>query len=102
MGDLRPEKAVCVWFPKMAAISLRRADRRRKIDVSAKEKDKGPTKATTTKLVYQIFDTFFSEQIEKDDMEDKENAFKRRRCGVCEVSRPSHSPEPSLGLLRCM
>ncbi|XP_035299384.1 DNA (cytosine-5)-methyltransferase 1 isoform X5 [Cricetulus griseus] len=71
----------------LAGVTLgqRRADRRRKIDVSAKEKDKGPTKATTTKLVYQIFDTFFSEQIEKDDMEDKENAFKRRRCGVCEV-----------------
>lgn len=50
------------------------------------DKDKGPTKATTTKLVYLIFDTFFSEQIEKDEREDdKENAMKRRRCGVCEV-----------------
>uniref|UniRef100_A0A8B9TKH1 DNA (cytosine-5)-methyltransferase n=1 Tax=Anas platyrhynchos TaxID=8839 RepID=A0A8B9TKH1_ANAPL len=50
------------------------------------DKDKGPTKATTTKLVYLIFDTFFSEQIEKDEKEDdKENAMKRRRCGVCEV-----------------
>lgn len=56
---------------------------------STKEKDKAPTKATTTKLVYQIFDTFFSEQIEKYDKEDKENAMKRRRCGVCEVSRPA-------------
>lgn len=87
MGDLRPEKAVYVWFPKMVAICLRRAERRHNLKDSTKEKDKGPTKATTTKLVYQIFDTFFSEQIEKDDKEDKENACKRRRCGVCEVSR---------------
>nr|XP_023408217.1 DNA (cytosine-5)-methyltransferase 1 isoform X3 [Loxodonta africana] len=72
---------------KLAGVTLgqRRAERRQTIRHSAKEKDKGPTKATTTKLVYQIFDTFFAEQIEKDDREDKENTFKRRRCGVCEV-----------------
>ncbi|XP_073076287.1 DNA (cytosine-5)-methyltransferase 1 isoform X6 [Manis javanica] len=72
---------------KLAGVTLgrRRAERRQTIGHSAREKDKGPTKATTTKLVYQIFDTFFAEQIEKDDREDKENAFKRRRCGVCEV-----------------
>ncbi|XP_055457303.1 DNA (cytosine-5)-methyltransferase 1 [Psammomys obesus] len=71
----------------LAGVTLgqRRAERRNISKHSAKEKDKGPTKATTTKLVYQIFDTFFSEQIEKDDKEDKENACKRRRCGVCEV-----------------
>uniref|UniRef100_A0AAY4B461 DNA (cytosine-5)-methyltransferase n=1 Tax=Denticeps clupeoides TaxID=299321 RepID=A0AAY4B461_9TELE len=47
------------------------------------EKDnKGPTKATTTKLVYQIFDTFFSDQI---DQNDKDGGAKRQRCGVCEV-----------------
>lgn len=69
-------------------LSPRRAERRQTIRQPAKEKDKGPTKATTTKLVYQIFDTFFAEQIEKDDKEDKENAFKRRRCGVCEVTSP--------------
>ena len=28
-------------------------------------------------------------KIEKDDKEDKENAFKRRRCGVCEVTLPT-------------
>ncbi|XP_053320799.1 DNA (cytosine-5)-methyltransferase 1 isoform X2 [Spea bombifrons] len=70
---------------KLAGVTLgkRRAARRQAIKHPTKiTKDKGPTKATTTKLVYQIFDTFFSEQIEKD--EDKENA-KRRRCGVCEV-----------------
>ncbi|XP_049981417.1 DNA (cytosine-5)-methyltransferase 1 isoform X4 [Alexandromys fortis] len=72
---------------KLAGVTLgqRRAERRYNLKDSTKEKDKGPTKATTTKLVYQIFDTFFSEQIEKDDKEDKENACKRRRCGVCEV-----------------
>lgn len=79
----------------MVVVSLRRATRRTVIN-SAKVKRKGPTKATTTKLVYQIFDTFFSEQIEKDDKEDKENAMKRRRCGVCEVSGPSLA-----ALLRC-
>lgn len=75
---------------KLAGITLgkRRAERRQTIRHSAKEKDKVPTKATTTKMVYQIFDTFFAEQIEKDDKEDKENAFKRRRCGVCEVISP--------------
>ncbi|NWX44465.1 DNMT1 methyltransferase, partial [Steatornis caripensis] len=68
-------------------LGRRRAVRRQAIRHPTKiDKDKGPTKATTTKLVYLIFDTFFSEQIEKDEKEDdKENAMKRRRCGVCEV-----------------
>ncbi|NXG89846.1 DNMT1 methyltransferase, partial [Stercorarius parasiticus] len=74
---------------KLAGVTLgkRRAVRRQAIRHPTKiDKDKGPTKATTTKLVYLIFDTFFSEQIEKDEREDdKENAMKRRRCGVCEV-----------------
>lgn len=62
---------------------FRRAARRQAIRHPTKiDKDKGPTKATTTKLVYQIFDTFFSEEI---DQNDKENGSKRRRCGVCEV-----------------
>lgn len=69
-------------------LARRRAVRRQAIRHPTKiDKDKGPTKATTTKLVYLIFDTFFSEQIEKDEKEDdKENAMKRRRCGVCEVT----------------
>ncbi|NWY51511.1 DNMT1 methyltransferase, partial [Chionis minor] len=75
---------------KLAGVTLgkRRAVRRQAIRHPTKiDKDKGPTKATTTKLVYLIFDTFFSEQIEKDEREDdKENAMKRRRCGVCEVT----------------
>uniref|UniRef100_A0A674HHF7 DNA (cytosine-5)-methyltransferase n=1 Tax=Taeniopygia guttata TaxID=59729 RepID=A0A674HHF7_TAEGU len=74
---------------KLAGVTLgkRRAVRRQAIRHPTRiDKDKGPTKATTTKLVYLIFDTFFSEQIEKDEREeDKENATKRRRCGVCEV-----------------
>lgn len=82
----------CAFF--LTYLSLRRAERRRTIGHSTKEKDKGPTKATTTKLVYQIFDTFFAEQIEKDDKEDKENAFKRRRCGVCEVTLPKPALPP--------
>uniref|UniRef100_A0A672RP14 DNA (cytosine-5)-methyltransferase n=1 Tax=Sinocyclocheilus grahami TaxID=75366 RepID=A0A672RP14_SINGR len=48
------------------------------------EKDsKGPTKATTTKLVYQIFDTFFSDQIDQNNKDG--GGVKRHRCGVCEV-----------------
>ncbi|XP_054859328.1 DNA (cytosine-5)-methyltransferase 1 isoform X2 [Eublepharis macularius] len=74
---------------KLAGVTLgkRRAARRQAIRHPTKiDKDKGPTKATTTKLVYLIFDTFFSEQIEKNEREeDKENHTKRRRCGVCEV-----------------
>uniref|UniRef100_A0A4W3HR48 DNA (cytosine-5)-methyltransferase 1 n=1 Tax=Callorhinchus milii TaxID=7868 RepID=A0A4W3HR48_CALMI len=70
---------------KLAGVTLgkRRAARRQAIRHPTKiDKDKGPTKATTTSLVYQIFDTFFSEQI---DQNDKENGLKRQRCGVCEV-----------------
>lgn len=63
----------------------RRAARRQAIRHPTKiEKDsKGPTKATTTKLVCQIFDTFFSDQIEQNDKEVV--GVKRHRCGVCEV-----------------
>lgn len=62
----------------------RRAARRQAIRHPTKiEKDvKGPTKATTTKLVYQIFDAFFAEQI---DQNNKDGGLKRQRCGVCEV-----------------
>lgn len=70
-------------FHGVPTLSHRRAARRQAIRHPTKiDKDKGPTKATTTKLVSQIFDTFFSDQI---DQEDKENVVKRRRCGVCEV-----------------
>uniref|UniRef100_A0A4W3I946 DNA (cytosine-5)-methyltransferase n=1 Tax=Callorhinchus milii TaxID=7868 RepID=A0A4W3I946_CALMI len=66
---------------KLAGVTL--GKRRQAIRHPTKiDKDKGPTKATTTSLVYQIFDTFFSEQI---DQNDKENGLKRQRCGVCEV-----------------
>uniref|UniRef100_A0A671WZ84 DNA (cytosine-5)-methyltransferase n=1 Tax=Sparus aurata TaxID=8175 RepID=A0A671WZ84_SPAAU len=72
---------------KLAGVTLgkRRAARRQAIRHPTKiEKDsKGPTKATTTTLVYQIFDTFFSDQIEQNDKESM--GAKRQRCGVCEV-----------------
>ena len=70
---------------KLAGVILekRQAERCQAIGHSAK-KDKGPTKATTTKLLYQIFDTFSAEQIEKDD-KDKKNAFKCRLCGICKI-----------------
>lgn len=75
------------WDHKVSSFD-RRAARRQAIRHPTKiEKDsKGPTKATTTKLVYQIFDTFFSDQIEQNDKEG--GASKRQRCGVCEVSYP--------------
>ena len=75
----------------------RRAARRQAICHPTKiEKDsKGPTKATTTKLVYQIFDTFFSDQIEQND---KESGVKRQRCGVCEVNDSDWSPAVKTGL----
>lgn len=64
----------------------RRAARRQAIRHPTRiEKDvKGPTKATTTKLVYQIFDAFFAEQIDQNNKEG--GGVKRQRCGVCEVS----------------
>ncbi|KAM9087807.1 LOW QUALITY PROTEIN: all-trans-retinol dehydrogenase [NAD(+)] ADH4-like [Megaptera novaeangliae] len=71
---------------KLAGVILgkRQAERCQTIGHSAKKKDKGPTKATTTKLLYQIFDTFSAEQIEMDD-KDKKNVFKRRLCGICKI-----------------
>uniref|UniRef100_A0A673YD48 DNA (cytosine-5)-methyltransferase n=1 Tax=Salmo trutta TaxID=8032 RepID=A0A673YD48_SALTR len=72
---------------KLAGVTLgkRRAARRQAIRHPTKiEKDSkgGPTRATTTKLVYKIFDTFFSDQI---DQNEKDGGTKRQRCGVCEV-----------------
>uniref|UniRef100_A0A8C7CI06 DNA (cytosine-5)-methyltransferase n=1 Tax=Oncorhynchus kisutch TaxID=8019 RepID=A0A8C7CI06_ONCKI len=72
---------------KLAGVTLgkRRAARRQAIRHPTKiERDSkgGPTRATTTKLVYKIFDTFFSDQI---DQNEKDGGIKRQRCGVCEV-----------------
>lgn len=73
--------------PNHLLLSLhRRAARRQAIRHPTKiEKDSkgGPTRATTTKLVYKIFDTFFSDQI---DQNEKDGGIKRQRCGVCEVT----------------
>lgn len=76
----------CIRFPISLPPYSRRAARRQAIRHPTKiEKDlKGPTKATTTKLVYQIFDTFFAEQIDQNNKEG--GGLKRQRCGVCEVS----------------
>lgn len=41
----------------------------------------------------------FSEQIETDEkQEDKENMFKRRRCGVCEVGQATVTRDTGMGL----
>lgn len=80
-SPLNSNKHIYIYF-----FFYRRAARRQAIRHPTKiEKDsKGPTKATTTTLVYQIFDTFFSDQIEQNDKES--GGSKRHRCGVCEVS----------------
>ncbi|XP_074116994.1 DNA (cytosine-5)-methyltransferase 1-like [Sminthopsis crassicaudata] len=72
---------------KLAGVTLgqRRAARRQAMKHAPKtSKKKGPSKVTTTKLVYQIFDSLFSEEIDKNG-QDVEMAVKRRRCGICEV-----------------
>ncbi|XP_044540853.1 DNA (cytosine-5)-methyltransferase 1-like [Gracilinanus agilis] len=71
----------------LAGVTLgqRRAARRQAMKHTKKVKAKAPTKATTTKLVYQIFDSLFPEEIDRQGKEDKESAMRRRRCGVCEV-----------------
>uniref|UniRef100_A0A672RNF0 DNA (cytosine-5)-methyltransferase n=1 Tax=Sinocyclocheilus grahami TaxID=75366 RepID=A0A672RNF0_SINGR len=66
---------------KLAGVTLGKRSIRHPTKI---EKDsKGPTKATTTKLVYQIFDTFFSDQIDQNNKDG--GGVKRHRCGVCEV-----------------
>lgn len=77
-------KMVCLQLITFI-LFFRRAARRQAIRHPTKiEKDsKGPTKATTTKLVYQIFDTFFSDQIDQNNKDG--GGVKRQRCGVCEV-----------------
>ncbi len=74
-----------VYLLLITFLFFRRAARRQAIRHPTKiEKDnKGPTKATTTKLVYQIFDTFFSDQIDQNNKDG--GGVKRQRCGVCEV-----------------
>ncbi|XP_052586847.1 DNA (cytosine-5)-methyltransferase 1-like [Peromyscus californicus insignis] len=69
---------------QLAKVTLGQKQGERRLKWSQKKR-KEPTKATTTKLVYQIFENFFPEEIEKDDKDKKENAFKRRPCGICEV-----------------
>ncbi|XP_072458541.1 DNA (cytosine-5)-methyltransferase 1-like [Notamacropus eugenii] len=67
-------------------LGQRRALRRQDIKHAIKvDKGKAPSKATTTKLVSQIFDSVFSEEIDKNGQDDEGTAVKRRRCGVCEV-----------------
>lgn len=47
---------------------------------------KGPSwsKAVTTKLVNDVFEQFFSDQIDKKNIKD-DKAPKKKRCGVCEA-----------------
>lgn len=42
------------------------------------------SKATTTNLVREVFETFFADQIAKDEKE-KDKGPKKKRCGVCEA-----------------
>ena len=54
------------------------------------QKNKKPswTKATTTRLVNNMFETFFTEQLAGDDLK-LPSGPKRRRCGVCEACQLS-------------
>ena len=54
---------------------------KRQLRREVRPKNAGPTKATTTKLVSDIFDSIFQGQLD-----DKVGGVKRRRCGVCEVT----------------
>ncbi|KAF3421234.1 hypothetical protein E2986_06562 [Frieseomelitta varia] len=90
-ASARPEDSLLITSPCMRAlvtlagvtlnkrIALRRTQPR-----DSKNKKITWTKATTTKLVNNMFETFFSDQIAKNN--DKEmSGPKRHRCGVCET-----------------
>lgn len=59
--------------------AMRKTERKRKGDRKPEW-----TKATTTELVRNVFDTFFVDQIDNEDEKGKVGP-RRRRCGVCEV-----------------
>ncbi|XP_076281112.1 DNA (cytosine-5)-methyltransferase PliMCI [Lasioglossum baleicum] len=94
-ASARPEDPLLITSPCMRAlvtlagvtlnkrIALRRIQPR-----DQKNKKIGWTKATTTKLVKNMFEIFFSEQLATNNEKDM-FAPKRQRCGVCEMCQLS-------------
>nr|CAH7742222.1 unnamed protein product [Callosobruchus chinensis] len=71
---------------KMAGVTFRKNKKMR--NNGKKEiKYKAPkwTKAVTTKLVRDVFEHFFTGQLDKRDITDENKGPKRRRCGICEA-----------------
>lgn len=67
-------KLAGVTFGKRRA--MRRTERK-----DVKKKSAGWSKATTTALVQEVFESFFLEQLDKT----KDQTVRRKRCGVCEA-----------------
>ncbi|CAG9855238.1 unnamed protein product [Phyllotreta striolata] len=65
---------------EMARVSFKKHKKIKPFKVSRKKKSNIMTKAVTTKLVKDVFECFFPEQIESKDL-----AVKKMRCGVCEA-----------------
>ncbi|XP_024944997.1 DNA (cytosine-5)-methyltransferase PliMCI isoform X2 [Cephus cinctus] len=90
-SSARPEDPLLITTPCMRALvnlagvtlgkrlASRRAQRR-----DQKHKKPTWTRATTTQLVNNMFETFFTEQLAKDNAKEPSGP-KRRRCGVCEA-----------------
>lgn len=70
---------------KMAGVTFEKRHRIRRFEnKGVKKKIKSWSKATTTPLVKDVFETFFPNQIAVNEKE-KEQGFRRKRCGVCEA-----------------
>ncbi|KAB0805238.1 hypothetical protein PPYR_02208 [Photinus pyralis] len=70
---------------EMAGVTFRVRKRMRKIEnkTGIKKKPSAWSKATTTKLVQEVFETFFPDQIDRKENDDK--GPRRKRCGICEA-----------------
>ncbi|KAL2747796.1 DNA (cytosine-5)-methyltransferase PliMCI isoform X1 [Vespula maculifrons] len=94
-ASARPEDPLLITNACMRAlVSLagitvgKKAAMRRVQQKHQKEKKPSWTKATTTKLVNNTFETFFTDQLAKDDEKDVAGP-RRHRCGVCEACQQS-------------
>ncbi|KAK5639618.1 hypothetical protein RI129_012110 [Pyrocoelia pectoralis] len=72
----------------MAGVTFRARKKMRKMENKGVKKKPMPwSKATTTKLVQEVFETFFPDQIDKKENDDK--GPRRKRCGICEACQTS-------------
>ncbi|XP_033326072.2 DNA (cytosine-5)-methyltransferase PliMCI [Megalopta genalis] len=89
-ASARPEDPLLITNPCMralvtlAGVTLNKRIALRRIQPRDQKKKIGWTKATTTKLVKNMFETFFSEQLATNNEKDVSGP-KRHRCGVCET-----------------